>query len=189
MKKTHRIKLPTPILKDLGDVISVMSDIREMTIERMTLFAEFEAATKAIDDAHRPAIDALGEQLQARTEQIKLWALENPGAFGDKRSIETMHGALGWRMGQWQCDKLAGWIWRVTQKTKEGAKVVVLALKRRFGGRYLRIKEEPDCDALIADRATLTAEQLNACGVRIFQDEAFYVDPKIEDTDNRQVAS
>ncbi len=186
----NRIKLTGPTIRNATELVEAIGDIRQLTIERMTLFAEFEAATKAIDDAHRPAIDDIGEQLQARTEQVKAWAIENPEAFGDKRSIETIHGTFGWRMGQWQCDKLAGWIWQAGKKTKAGAKIVLEAIKTHWGGsRYVRVKEEVDCDALIAARGELTARDLSDIGVRIFQEEGFYVDPKIEDTDNRQVAS
>jgi len=185
----HRIKLTGSTLKTRADLEAAMSDIRDWTIERMTLFAEFEAATKAVDDAHRTAIDALGEKLEARTEQIKSWAEANADAFAGKRSIDTIHGTLGWRMGQWKCDKLDGWIWKAGRKTKAGSRIVLDALKKRFASLFIRTVEEPDLESIIAARGELTAEQLGACGIAILQVEAFYVDPKIEDTENRQIAS
>lgn len=185
----NRIKLIGTTIQNGTDLVAAMDDIRAWTIARNLLMSEKEAALKEVDDIHSPEIKSLNEQLAARTEQIKAWAEANAEAFGKLRSIETIHGTLGWRMGQWQCDKLAGWIWQAGKKTKAGAKVVLDALKARFGKAYIRIKEEVDADGLIADRAKLTAQDLSQCGVRIFQEESFYVDPKVEDTDNRQVAS
>ncbi len=184
--KTNRIKLTGTTIKNGTELVEAMDDIRAWTIERNRLAAIKEAALKAIDDAHAPAIDEYDKKLAARTEQIRAWAEANAEAFDGKRSIETLHGTLGWRMGQWQCAKLSGWIWQAGKKTKAGAKIVLDALKRNFGARYVRKKEEVDADALIADRATLTAEQLSGCGVRIFQQEGFYVDPKVEEIENRQ---
>ena len=175
-----------PVTREQMD--ATMGQIRDLTIERNFLNADREAQLKAIDDRLGPQLQHLNETLQTLTAHVKAWADENPEEFAGKKSLETTHGTLGWRMGQWQVEKLAGWIWSRTKKSAKAAKVVLELLKDKFGKKYVRIKEEVDKDALIADRGTLTAEQLQSVGVRLLQEEHFFVDPNLEETVNRRTA-
>jgi len=50
--------------------------------------------------------------------------------------------------------------------------------------------EEPDKNALLADREKLSAEQLTAAGIQFCQDEQFYIRPKLETAaDTKEVKS
>lgn len=49
-----------------------------------------------------------------------------------------------------------------------------------------RTKEEINKQAIISDRENFTADQLRAVGLRVVQEEAFFVDPKLQELENRQ---
>jgi phage host-nuclease inhibitor protein Gam len=186
----NRIKLTSPLIKTRAELDEEIGEIRAVTLDRNQLIADRDHEKKAIDDRYGPDITRLNELLQQLTERVKVWADGNPEEFGGKRSIDTTHGTLGWRMGQWQCAALAGWIWARTKKTKKGAKVILDKIKELTAMKdYIRVKEEVDKDAIIADRGVLTAEALSTIGVRVFQEESFYVEPKVEEPENRQTAT
>lgn len=189
MPKKNRIKITAPTIATRSELEDVIGSIRAITIQRNQLAAEREACIKVIDDEAGPLLGECDKQLQQLTEQVKVWAEANPAEFDGKRSLETIHGKLGWRTGQWQIAALPGWIWQRGAKSAKNAKAVLDSLKKRFGAIYVRTKEEVDKDAIIAARASISAEAMADVGVRVFQEESFYVEPNVEETDNRQTAA
>jgi hypothetical protein len=61
----------------------------------------------------------------------------------------------------------------------------------KWGAAYIRIKEEVDKEKLIADYGSMTLEssELREIGVKVDQDETFFVDPAITETEPRQVVA
>ena len=110
-------------------------------------------------------------------EHARVWSEANPQEFGAVRSIETVHGTLGWRMGGPSLRTLPGWTW---DQVKENLKAV-----SAMG--YIRVKEEVNKQNLLADRETISAEKLRELGVRVVQEESFFVEPKLN-RDRRQFA-
>jgi phage host-nuclease inhibitor protein Gam len=184
----NRIKILGPTIRTREQLDEVIGDIRALTIERNELQAKAEACHKAIDDEYGSELAQFNKSLETKTEQVKAWAEANGEEFGGARTLVTTHGSVGWRLGMWQCDKLPGWIWSRTKKSAKGVKAVLDKVREILGSDYVRVKEEVDKDALIAARGTLTAAQLNSVGVRIFQEEGFFVDPKLDKIENRQTA-
>lgn len=56
-------------------------------------------------------------------------------------------------------------------------KDIMRNLKAEFADTFIRTKEEPDKDKL---RAELTDEQLAKVGLRIEQEDRFFVEPRVE---------
>jgi phage host-nuclease inhibitor protein Gam len=59
-------------------------------------------------------------------------------------------------------------------------------VKIRLGAKWLRIKEEVNREKIIADRKIITNDGLTALGLKIVQDESFYIEPKLDQPENRQ---
>lgn len=141
--------------------------------DRRRLSAEMDAELKAVRDRYQARITALGKSMEGQLARLQDWAESNPTEFVGKRSIEMMHGRVGWRLGQPQLKPLSGTTWaRVLEIIGEDT-------------RFLRMKPEVNKEALIAARDEIGAEGLRALGVKVVQEEDFFVEPKLTDTETR----
>jgi len=111
----------------------------------------------------------------AAFEVMNVFALEQRDAlFSKRKSMETIHGIIGFRTGTPKLKPRKGFKWPA-----------VLELLRRFGSDYIRTSEEPDKARLLADRGNAECAQLMSdCGIEVVQDEVFYVEPKKEISEN-----
>jgi phage host-nuclease inhibitor protein Gam len=102
---------------------------------------------------------------------LQAFGLEHKDSvFAKKKSLESVHGTIGFRTGTPKLKTLKGFTW--------GA---VMNLLKEFMPAYVRTTEEPAKDKLLADR---TDEEVAALfpkvGIAVAQDETFYVEPKKE---------
>ena len=107
------------------------------------------------------------EAIEQKTGEARAWAGANPHQFGSLRSIETLHGVAGWRTGGPSLRTLTGWTWDRVKET----------LKTMGASGYIRIKEEVNKQNLISDRESIGPEKLREIGLRVVQEEIFYVEP------------
>jgi len=103
---------------------------------------------------------------------MPVYALENQAElFAKKKSLDTVHGTIGFRTGTPKLKTLKGFTW--------GA---VTNLLKEFLPDYVRTIEEPAKDKLLADRDNTEVSGLFAkVGIAVTQDESFYVEPKKEE--------
>jgi phage host-nuclease inhibitor protein Gam len=171
----NRIKIAKPVILTRQEMERAMGEVREYIIEKTKLAANRDAKVTAIDDEFNPKIAAIDVKLKATAEALELWSDENPAEFGERKSIELLHGKLGYRIGQWKTETLKGWTWeKALKKAQE--------LKGKFTD-YIRTKHEINRDQLIIDRSKLTAEDREKIGVRIFQEEAFFIEPNVTEVE------
>jgi phage host-nuclease inhibitor protein Gam len=121
--------------------------------------------------------DDLADLQDKKTESFEImqaYAMEHKDElFGKKKSLETVHGVFGFRMGTPKLKTLKGFTW--------GA---ITNLLKEFMPEYIRTSEEPAKDKLLADRELPeVSEMFKKVGVYVDQDETFYVEPKKETTD------
>ena len=117
----------------------------------------------------------LTEQQKNREEAfgiLRTFATENRAdLFSQRKSMETTHGILGFRTGNPQIKQVKGFT--VASSVN---------LLREFAPDYIRTKEEPAKDKLLADRDNEGIDELMAkVGLVVDQDETFYVEPKKEE--------
>lgn len=169
-----RIKLSAPTIRTRAEAEQVVGDIRLATIERDRRKLDIEQAKKVIDDAHAEVIADLTRKIELCCEGLRTWAEGNPAEFGARKSLELTHGTIGWRLGNPTLKTLAGRTWDM-----------VLAAAREVAPRFVRKKEEVDKQSLLAERETVGPDMLRLLGVRVSQDEPFFVDPKIDEVEKR----
>jgi phage host-nuclease inhibitor protein Gam len=180
MKKNNRIKHIAPVIKTRVEAEETLGEIRRLTIERNFLNADREAQIKAIDDRFAPELSELNQELESATEHLRIWSEANPSEYGKLKSLELPHGTMGWRTGTPSLKTLTGWTWdRVLEKLKE---LKALA-------HYIRTKEEVDKQAIIGDRDGIGQEMLRTIGVKVVQSESFFVEPKLDEVENRQTTA
>lgn len=140
--------------------------------EVQSINAEMDRQFVAIREQHAERLAELEQQKAASFETMQVFATENrEELFSKRRSIETTHGIIGFRIGMPKVKPKKNFTW-----------AAVLELLREFGRDYIRTVEEPARDKLLADRDTEECRLvMERCGVLVAQDETFFVEPKKEE--------
>lgn len=133
--------------------------------------AKMDVEVTRIREKYQDKLAQFQERKDKSFELMNVYAMENKDdLFSKKKSIETVHGVAGFRLGTPKLKTLKGFTW--------GA---VTNLLKEFLPAYVRISEEPAKDKLLADRdCDEVAENLRRVGIEVVQDETFYVEPKKE---------
>lgn len=133
--------------------------------------AEMDVQITKIREKYQDKLAELGEQKEEAMEKLMHFAQSKPELFSKKKSLEMVHGTLGFRTGTPALKTIKGFTWAsVTEMLKE------------FLPSYVRKVEEADKAKLLSDREN---EEVNAlftkCGIKVEQTETFYLEPKKEE--------
>lgn len=125
-----------------------------------------------IRDRYSDEIARLTEQKDKAFDVLQAFGMENKEElFAKKKSMESVHGVIGFRTGTPKLKTLKGFTW--------GA---VTNLLKEFLPAYVRVTEEPAKDKLLADRDDEEVSGMfSRVGIAVAQDETFYVEPKKEE--------
>jgi phage host-nuclease inhibitor protein Gam len=134
--------------------------------------AKMDVEFTVIREKHQDEIQRLNEAKESSFEIMQVYAMENKAElFSKKKSMEMVHGVIGFRIGTPKLKTLKGFTW--------GA---VTNLLKEFLPGYVRTSEEPAKDKLLADREVQEVASLfTKVGIFVDQDETFYVEPKKEE--------
>jgi phage host-nuclease inhibitor protein Gam len=134
--------------------------------------AKMDAEITKIRERNADALADWQEQKDAAFEVLQIYALENrDDLFTKKKSMETTHGILGFRTGTPKLKTLKGFTW-----------AAALSLLKKCRPEYVRISEEIAKDKLLADRENEDMPELmREVGIKVDQDETFFVEPKKEE--------
>ena len=136
------------------------------------LEAAMEKELAKVREKYAPRIKEHADVMVKELEQIEVYCTENKDVlFSKKRSMETVHGVVGFRLGTPTLKTLPKFTWaKVLDKLK-----AVLP-------DYVRTKEEVDKERLLGDRTDdLVAPHLAEVGVYVDQDERFFIELKKEE--------
>lgn len=175
-----RLKITTTAPRTREEMEALVGEITALKIRERALKAEMDAGLKAVREEFESRLSATTERIAAKIPCAMAWAEAHPDAFGSIKSIEMIHGTIGWRINTPSLRTLAGWTWdRVLEKLRTIPAFTV----------FIRVKTEVDKQAILSARENFLDGDLREMGVRIAQEEEFYVEPKITDTENRQAIS
>lgn len=134
--------------------------------------ADIELQCAKLREKHQTEISILTAERELAFETLQSFAAENQSElFVKRRSLEMVHGVIGFRTGTPKLKTLKGFTW-----------ASALQLVKEFLPEYLRKAEEIAKDKLLADRDVEDMSQKMAkCGIMVVQDEVFFVEPKKED--------
>jgi phage host-nuclease inhibitor protein Gam len=167
--KNTRIKTSQPMIRTREAMESLVGEIAALQNQQRLLAAAMDEQIQSIRQHYLGQLTAQNEALDEKMQLARLWAEANPQEFGPARSIETMHGAVGWRTGQPALKTLPGWTFdRVLQ-----------TLKSAGAQAYIRVKEEVHKQNLLSDRDAIGTEKFRQLGLRVVQEETFFVEPKL----------
>jgi len=174
-----RIKSKSPVIKTREEIEAIVGDIARLkTYQQQTTALMDQRITEVRGEYEQQLGDAEAE-LGPMVESVRAWAEANPDAFGKHKSLDLLHGVIGWRIGNPTLKTLSGWTWdRVLERLKS---------LRTYAG-FVRTKEEVDKASILAQRETLLPEDLRQMGVRVVQEEAFFVEPKLTEVETKLAA-
>lgn len=169
---TKRVKkvIPQNVSREQMEDAFAKFQLADAKQQRIT--ADMDAKITAIREKFQDSLIAHEAEKEAALTIMQAWATENQETiFGKKKSITTAHGTLGFRTSTPKLKTLKGFTWAsVTNLVKE------------FLPAYIRTKDEPMKDKLLADRENEEVmKHLEKCGIEVVQDETFYVEPKKEE--------
>jgi len=177
MAKPNRKGNPIPAIQTRAEMESVLATVRRHTLERNRLQLVQQTRQQMVADQCAPALAQVNELIEEEVQRLRQWAKTNAPEFGPLKSLALPQGSLGWRLGNLTLKPQRGYSWDD----------VLAKLKRRprFAG-YVRTTEEVNKAALLVDRETIPPGELQAVGLRWMQEEKFFVDPNLTETENRQ---
>ena len=133
--------------------------------------ADMDAQFVEIRESNADRLAELEAEKKAAFEEMQAFAVENrEELFSKRKSMETVHGVLGFRVGMPKLKTKKGFTW-----------AAVLELLKVKASHYVRLTEEVAKDKLLAERdLDDTKVIMESCGIMAVQDETFYVEPKSE---------
>jgi phage host-nuclease inhibitor protein Gam len=144
-------------------VVAAIAKIGTLQRERSRIEAAMNDALAAVRQSHEERAQPLAEEVKALTEGVRVWCEANRHALTDGGRTKTAalaSGEVRWRMTPG----------RVVIRSAE----TVMATLRSLGlQRFIRVKEEPNKEAMLAEPAVAAA----VAGVSIVQGEEFEVLP------------
>ena len=181
-KKSPKVKIVPQLLAARTDMERAFGDLAGAAIERDRLTACMEADLNDIRAKYADQLSTQNQIIAQHGASLTRWAVTNRAEFGKLRSLETAHGFLKFRTGQWQLKcKLKGW-----------AKVIDKIKSFKLEQLYVRTIEEVNKEALIADRdrdllAAGRKLKLADLGVAAIQDEHLTIEIKREELPEPQI--
>jgi len=160
----------SPTIINRRQLDAVVENIVQLRLERIELLCAQEQEIAAVRQKYRAPLAEVERYLLLETSWAETWARDNPAAFAEKRSLDGPHATIGFRTTPPQVERASRkWTW-----TAAALKLAETA----WGRRYLRTPApEVNKEAILADRATLSAEELRQAGLKILQGERFYIEP------------
>lgn len=166
-------KTKTTTIRTREELESVMGEYAEQVLERDRLTLEMERQILTIRSQFEERIAACVEVGDGLFEDIQAWAVLNPDAFGAKKSLDLLHGTIGFRTGTPSVRQVPG------VKADHSLNLISGA------GRddLIRVRHEINKDRILELFAAggIDAAELRALGLAVEQTERFYTDVKRED--------
>lgn len=132
--------------------------------------AKMDVEITRIREKYQADLTALGAEKEENFNKLMNYAENHRDDFGKKKSLDFTHGVIGYRTGQPSPKTKKGYTW-----------ASVMNLMKEFMPDYIRLKEEPNKERLLADREDpKVASLFDKIGVYIDQSESFFVEPKQE---------
>ena len=162
-----------PAITSRHELDAVVENIVQLQLNRAEIEREQEQEIAAIRQKFRAPLAEIERYLTLETAWVEDWARRNPDTFRDRQSLPLTHALIGFRVSPHRGDRASRkWTWgAIAQKLGEFG----------WGRRYLRQPAlEVNKEALLADRADLSPAELRQAGLKIVQEERFYIAPHRE---------
>jgi phage host-nuclease inhibitor protein Gam len=162
-----------PAITSRHELDAVVENIVQLQLNRSEIERGQEQEIAAVRQKFRAPLAEIERYLTLESSWVEAWAHRHPETFRDRSSLPLTHATIGFRTTPCRVDRASRkWTWgAIAQKLGEMA----------WGRRYLRQPAlEVNKEALLADRADLSPAELRQVGLKIVQEERFYIAPHRE---------
>jgi len=177
--RTKKSASQVPVPQTRGDMENLLAQIAGIKRDEAAVKLNMDQEMAGIKARHAATLSTFTERLAPLVTAAETWATSNPAEFGKNKSIKFVHGTVGFRTGTPALALVSRkWNW-----------TMALDAVQRLLPAFIRSKPEIDKDAIIAqrdDQAILWA--LPNVGLKVVQDESFFVETELTTTDKREVA-
>ena len=167
---TNRIRLTKTVISSRAEAETALGEIAATTAHLNELKAQLDQELTSVRKCYEERIDTLSKKIETQSGLLQQWAEASPEEFPEgRKSIELLHGRLGFRTSTPSLKTIAGWTF------KKALEVIARP--------FVRVKEDLDKEGVLAAyaRGELTDTELKRVGLRVVQDEAFFIEPKLEE--------
>lgn len=157
-------------IKGLNEVNVKLSELKLATAKLNRLVSELNVKRTELENKYTPKVSELSEQKLLIESDLELYALDNKNLFEGKRSVDMLHGAIGFRQST-KLSPLKGFKWNdVLERIK--------TIGGRFKKDYLRVKEEIAKDDLKTDlvNGNLAEAEARKICVEIEKSDNFFIE-------------
>lgn len=156
----------TTVIETRAQFDATVDAICKLQLDRESRVTERDRLLAAIREEHDPEIERIGEEISAKLVLCEKYATTHRDTlFGKIKSAASSLGIFGFRIGN-PTLKLLNRKWKWND--------VVATLKATGRLDLILTKEDPDKNGL----KKLAPEELATIGLRIDQDETFFIEPK-----------
>ena len=155
---------------------SLAAEITLLKNSHRACSVELDLALHDLRRRYSQILANLDRQIADRMERARAWAEANPSEFGRAKSLELAHAVIGFRTGQPQLKPLAGFNWRRILRRLKSVP--------HYAG-LIRVTEEVNKQRILLQRNQLGHSQLHQLGLRVVQEESFFVEPKFAKSESR----
>jgi len=169
--KQNQTKTAAPAVRARAGLEKLVREIAELKLREVALASKQDAEIQQARERYGPELARLEDAIDRKLAEARRFAETHRVIFNGRRSIELASGVAGWRLGQPALRLAAGGTWETA----------VAALKELPQlARYVRVREDVNRQALLADRQEIDAALLERAGLRVEQGEIFFVEPKLD---------
>jgi phage host-nuclease inhibitor protein Gam len=169
----HPAAPAAPSITSRHELDAVVENIVQLQLNRAEIERHQEQEVASVRQKYRAPLAEIERYLTLETSWVETWAHQHSETFRDRQSLALTHASIGFRVSPHRVDRASRkWTWgAIAQKLGEYG----------WGRRYLRQPAlEVNKEALLADRADLSAAELRQAGLKIVQEERFYIAPHRE---------
>jgi phage host-nuclease inhibitor protein Gam len=182
MNKNTRIKVALASITTRDDAEAAMNELAMICNNERKEIAWRDAEVLEVNRRHEGNLSAYATAKQAKTEVLRAWLETHPEELPKgRKSLDMVSGVIGFRTGTPKLSLVSrAFTWEK-----------VLGLVRRFGilgPTWIRTKEEVNKEVLLGDYANRSVNdaELKGLGLKVVQEESFFIEPKLTNTDPRQ---
>lgn len=167
MAKTKKKVIVNVNREQAEEAMAVFSDAAN-SLQKIE--AKMNEQINAIRDKYQEQVTELNETKDEQVEVLEVYANEQNDTWGKRKSMELLHGIIGYRTGTPKIKFEKGF----------NSKSVTAILKEQYPA-YVRTVDEMNKEQLIADRdADDFTTICKKAHISVVQDETFYVESKSE---------
>jgi len=169
-----RQKLEPCIITSRQALEAVVADVVKLKLEHAEYVARMEQDIAAVQKRYQDALLPHIRQIESKEAGVFVYCQKHrTELFPEKKSLDLLLATVGFEMTPPRVEKRCG-------KDTFG-KIAMRLANLPWGDSYIRYGEpEVNKEKVLSDRASLTPEQLQEVGLKIEQDENFFIRPKSE---------